>query len=961
MINFLFRKIWRNRWLMLCLIMGNVLLIGIVAGIPMYMTATTQRIFQQDLRAVRYTQNTFPAFIQMRYTFNVVSADYRLPTYFDTRDVRWPEIIEEIGIPVAESLRTYVMGAHEAKPVVPRTYPPIAHRFLMAGSEGFMENIEITHGRLPSNELVDGNTIEAVVMARTLTRHRLLMDELMVMTEITNGGEPMYLRIVGIYTIPDEAGAFWSVMPMNPMDTLLISDELIYERFVRNYIGLYRMHVTWTEILDHTEMTIFDLEHYETVINATREWYNESGIWFFHQNLLTVIVGQGVRPAGLETTLWVLLIPMFVMLTLYIYMVSRQILLMDRNGISVLQSRGASRTKIIGLYAMQGLFVGLVSIPIGILLGAGLCMVLGASNGFLDFVQRDALRVFVTPEAVVFAVLAAGLSFLPMFLPVIRFSKIGIVEFKTSKAGKPRKTFWQRYYLDFLIFGIAVYGVFSFGNPQALAVAAMAAEERGADPLLFATTSLFILGAGLICLRIFPYLVRLVFWAGKRLWSPSLYASMLKVMRSAGEEQFIMLFLIFTVSIGIFSAQAARTINLNNEHVIRYNAGADLTFLRLWDSNVREGLPVPPVIVHVEPDFSKFTHFEELDNITRVVRIESNARDAFPLLGGGDRLLEGVQLMAIETDTFGETVWFRDDLLRIHINYFLNALASRPDGILVSDNFRTILGYEIGDTIVITEDIRGSSGSSGRFVIVGFIDYWPGFIPVERTLLETLEVIETPASLAIINLDHMVTSWGMRPYHVWMRTNTDSSQFLHDFIRDFNAERRYRTVYERIHLLDFFDTRSALVEVRSDPIVQGTNGVFTVSFIAILLVCFTGFLIYWILSIRSRILQFGIFRAMGLGMRGIVGLLINEQLLITLTALAIGAFVGEISARLFVPLIQISFSPADQSIPLLVVMEARDYGNLYITIGAMVLLCMLVIVSYISRIKIAQVLKLGED
>ena len=57
-----------------------------------------------------------------------------------------------------------------------------------------------------------------------------------------------------------------------------------------------------------------------------------------------------------------------------------------------------------------------------------------------------------------------------------------------------------------------------------------------------------------------------------------------------------------------------------------------------------------------------------------------------------------------------------------------------------------------------------------------------------------------------------------------------------------------------------------------------------------LLLCITGFLIYWILSIQSRTLQFGIFRAMGMSMGEILTMLVNEQLFITGVSIAAGPF-----------------------------------------------------------------------
>ena len=46
------------------------------------------------------------------------------------------------------------------------------------------------------------------------------------------------------------------------------------------------------------------------------------------------------------------------------------------------------------------------------------------------------------------------------------------------------------------------------------------------------------------------------------------------------------------------------------------------------------------------------------------------------------------------------------------------------------------------------------------------------------------------------------------------------------------------------------------MEQKNDPVLQGTNGILTVGFIVVLLLCTVGFLIYWILSIQSRALLF---------------------------------------------------------------------------------------------------------
>jgi len=951
MISFLWRKMWKNKWMMICLLIGNLLLVGIVSATPLYINATMRRILHQDMRNFQIEYETYPALMSLQFMFNNAPSRERINTYLDALNTFAPGIVEEIGVPALRTIRQDTMAAWHLVPYVQRDPNPRPRITNLTGISGMEDNIAITHGRLPSRELVDGNIIEAVITEQALLRNNLLLNELLEVTNVQldeDGNPTLFVKLVGMYDLAYGSDAYWSVSRLEHHTShILMSDDLILRHFIFNYHVDYRITTTWFHLLDYRAMTSRNVPHYLATLEHHEERFGTAGsrqIFGFYENFSPILIHHTERAGPLAVTLWVLQVPIYVMLAFYIYMVSRQILQLEQNEISVLKSRGASRGQILGLYSMQGLFIAAICYPLGIALGVQICRMLGASNGFLDLVQRAAVVVEITPDALAYAGLAMFLSFMTMFLPVIRFSKVGIVDHKRNRAGKLKKPLWQRFFLDILCLGVSLYALHNFNN-QRDAMATAVRESQSVDPLLLLSSSLFIMGLGLLCLRLFPYAVTLIFKLGQRFWSPSTYASFIKVIRSAGEEQFIMIFLLFTLSVGTFSAQAARTINLNNDHQIRHLAGADLTFTEHWrsinrDSDQGAAMGITTQYLFFEPDFERFVHFDEVDALTRVMLEYINVRQTTTMAAMSD-----VQLMAIETDTFGNTIWFREDLLRTHINYFLNVLASRSDGILLSDNFRTVGGIEIGEVIHFADRF----GNPARGTVMGFVEHWPGFSPVQRVEIDG-QVFEMYNALLIANLGHLQTQWAVRPYHVWMRTNTETNRFFYYFAEE-----------NRLRLPEFTDAKADLIASRSDPILQGTNGVLTVGFIVTLLICFTGFLIYWILSIRSRVLQFGIFRAMGMSMRSLIGLLINEQFFITFTAIALGALVGEVSSRLFVPLIQLSYSAADQVIPLIIVTEARDYINLYTVVGTMIVICLVVLGIYISKIKIAQALKLGED
>ena len=950
MVSYLLRKMWNNKWMMLSLLVGNILLIGIVSSAPMYVQATLQRVLIRDMQQSQLDHGRFPAIAEFGISLNNVEAEDAHDTYLQAKYFFLPYIVDRLEVPMLAVVQNIRMESWHVVPSSGREANSRIRSMIMSSYDNFYDQIQITHGRLPSSSMV-GDLIEVIVNQNTLVRQDLLFDEVLDIVNVQRGGQDMRVQIVGIFE-GSEDQALWVRNPNTFFNVFMVHPDLIYNYFMYPYSLDYRITSTWYMMLDYNEMSVNRASYYLETDNYLKDRFGARGgiwsIWTYEENFTDTVRNYMRRAERLNITLWVLQAPLYVLLAFYIFMVSKQILLIEQNDISVLKSRGASRGQLIGVYAMQSLFVGAVSLILGIPLGVWICRILGASNGFLELVQRTALDVVITPEALLYSLLAALLSMLTMLLPVFQFSKVTIVDHK-RRSGKDKKPLWQRFFLDIVCFAVAVYSLYTFHQQQEL-MALVMVDIQFVDPLLFLSASLFIIGLGLICLRLFPLVMRLIFALGRNRWSPALYASLLKVIRSSGEEQFIMIFLVFTMAVGIFSAQSARTINLNNDHTIMYRVGADLTFRERWADNRQLGggmmgppgggdTGLPRRIIYQEPDFGRFTNFEEVEALARVMR-----RNVTVLSQGLQ--VEGTRLMGIDTREFGQTVWYRDDLLPIHINHFLNTMAQRADAVLLSDNFRTRLDFQIGDGIIF----RDTAGNSARGVVYGFVEHWPSYTPFEWVEERTGEIVQRDVFLLVANLGYLQTTWGVMPYEVWMRTNSDSNRFFYEF-----AE-------ERGLMLDFFrDARAEVIDSRNDPILQGTNGVLTVGFIVTLLICFTGFLIYWILSIRARVLQFGIFRAMGLSMRDIIGLLINEQLFITLTAVIIGAAVGEIASRLFVELIQISYSAADQAIPLMIVSYYRDYVNLYSIIGAMIAICLVILGVIISKIKIAQALKLGED
>ena len=90
-------------------------------------------------------------------------------------------------------------------------------------------------------------------------------------------------------------------------------------------------------------------------------------------------------------------------------------------------------------------------------------------------------------------------------------------------------------------------------------------------------------------------------------------------------------------------------------------------------------------------------------------------------------------------------------------------------------------------------------------------------------------------------------------------------------------------------------------------------------------------------------------------------MLFGEQIFISGTSIGAGILVGSLAAKFYIPLIQIAYSDASSALPLVLVSDSNDLFRLLIVVGSVVLLCMVILGWLISKLKITQALKLGED
>lgn len=941
MLQFVWNKIKNKKWLNLCLLVGITLLIALFACHPMFEKGASNQVLETGFEDYARNQKEFPAIVGRTGSYD--AAEYptaqsvydRLQSYED----KWTDYIQVNTAASQKYLN--LSGGKVSTSLGGRNY------YFGIGLLSDMDaHIEIVKGQDLASASAASGTFPCIVSESTMDSYGLVVGEVLNFSFITSSGNhTAAFEIVGICKEADIRDNYWR-HDLEYFGKQIFVSQDTFDKMISDY-GQDKIAYEDSLMLDYTQINTDSAARYADYI---RQFHDADA--FFTDNMLDTLDTFATEKQSIRMMLWALEVPCIVLLLLFIYMVSSQILTSEEGEIAVLRSRGVTRSQTLLLYLLQSFLLSLAGMCMGLLLGYGMCKCAASTDAFLKFAGKDVSLYRFTWEMFPYGAVAALIAVLFMTIPVWRRSKATIVSQKSADRYSVRIPVWERCFLDVILMAVSGYLLFNF-NKQKDTLAMSVIAHEGIDPVLLLDTSLFIFACGLLFLRLCRYLILLINRIGRKKWSPAMYASFLQLVRTYHRQGFLAVFLIMTIASGIFDANMARTMNHNMEERIYYNVGSDIQMKSPWKLMLAKGGDDKFLWEYTEPDYGSYTGLVEngiCESMTRVIEDDNAEATA------NNKIATQVQLMGIQTKEFGETAQMMDGLNDVHWFHALNALAVESDGVIISRNLADMLGVKEGDMITysryhpIVARANEKMGSvSGK--VSAIVDSFPGYERYVYDKDQEGKVVERENYLVVGNYATIISEYQMTPYSIWMRLADGAEDAdVSEYLKNAGIEPvEWQSVHEQI-------TAS-----RNSAMVQVTNGMFTLSFIISLMVCSAGFLIYWIMSIKGRELLFGIYRAMGMRMREINLMLINEQIFSSLLAILAGGGAGALATALFVKLIALIYLPQKHNIGIQIYIYASDLIKLAAVILAVVLLCYMVLRMLLRNMKIAQALRLGED
>jgi len=954
----LLKKISKNLGVFISLLLGIVISLVIINATIMYGNVLKDDLFHKQMSDFELKNNVSAG------TINITDSSLVMEDVISDRVVKQDlDALSELDLNIEVgrnlALAQYSIFWDSSSDTSQKDF--YTRNYDLISIHDFQNHVEMVQGRMYSSDLVgdEGGIIEVVVDQKTYLEMKLEMDKLyptMLISHIEHQAIQDRLKskaednqalvrfkVVGVYKLK-EGDSFWRRgYWKNDKNTFLAHEKALGDFSVYENIGLQGIREYFLDLSQfrYTNRQAF-IKAYEK-IEETYEVQNDE----IFLNVGNTVKKDDKNFALVSNMLWIIQVPVFAILFLYILMITSIIVERDKDEIALLKSRGATRFNILSHYAFDGsliLLVALITAP-GLAIVAAKYM--SITSGFLEFQGIVSKNLYFSPANLIFSLLAGLFFLLALLLPAYKASKDDVVNRKQSKV-RIKISKWQSTFIDFILIAVGLYGFSMFKRSQEVAEnLSKDINYITLDPLIFISATVLAFGMALAFLRFYPYFIKGIFRVFKKVMPPNIYVLFSNLGRKPGKREYVMLFIVVMISSSIFNLKIARTINTNVTDNIKYSEGADVVIKGSWvkdkgnefgqnedekpemGQNLKPDLSMFDVLNYselIEPNYDQFETLETLDHVAKVLTIKNTA------LEYSGSLVQQVDLMAIEPDDFGRVAYMRDDLSEVHWHHYLNILSEKPNAVFFSSNLDVYdkFGIEIGDPIEI--DVYQFKET---VFFAGYFDYWPGYVDRDKYMM-------------IGNFNFAYTRLARFPYQVWGKLDQASTE--NDLFRELQQKD-----------VDYSDVNSISSLTKENIFLKAVNASITIAFIMSMVVTLLGFVIYWVICIRERELQFGILRSLGLKVRKINTMIVIEQFLVTGVSLVVGIGVGQFISSTYLPAVTKIVFGTSLVLPVFDYISSSDY-YMIISIFIVSVLCVLtVILRYISKLKISQAVKIGED
>jgi putative ABC transport system permease protein len=786
---------------------------------------------------------------------------------------------------------------------------------------------------------------------------------------------PMPVRVAGLWRAAASDDPFWFSNPDQNFKNTFLVRRLDYLRFVEPMFPAKAGSVSWSIALDDAALNPANARHYvegyKVGMNIINQFLPGAKLDLSATDRLEQFV---LRQSTLTVTLLSFHLPALGFLAAFLILLALIISDWQRRETAILISRGMRPGSILTLAVVEEFTLYALGTPLGILLGMQLARIMGDTIGFLNFspyfaphiaphlALRAPLPVSVQGLDVRLVLIALGAALTARLVTTLQATRQSVVVQERERARPLRPPWWQRTWLDLLLVIPTLYAyqqltqqgtIARLSDLQILSAFSNPSDDLLQNPLLVLFPALVIFCAGLLAMRLFTLLMKLLDLVAR--WTPTIAIHL--ALRQIGRHGHYvinpLLLTIVALAFGIYTYSLAASLDQWQIDRIYYSVGADVTFLPLLPSaeenatgDASESSDAVWTATHSE--------FAQLDGVLAAGRVGRYRAQ----IGSTPNDQVNGHFLGIDRVEFPSIAWFRRDFAPQSLGALMNLLALDDKNILVPRLYLQATGHRIGDMLPLVIGLAEELAIANEFKIVGVYDYFPTSYPDDLVVIGNLEYLFTLAGAAF-------------PYSVWMRTDpaiTNAAPPAATPTSDSLAspDVRRSSVLAQVEDMGFEisaprDSHALVATAKSKYERVGILGTLSIGFLAATTMATLVLLVHSYASLQERLYQFGVLRALGLRKWQVLGQVILEYALLILFGALSGVGIGITTSQLFAPFFRITNAGESLLPPLLPIIPQEQINQLILAfVTLMVLIEALVLTRALSN-RLFDTLRMGHQ
>ena len=527
-----------------------------------------------------------------------------------------------------------------------------------------LQHTTLTSGRLPQPGVTPDGAIEVLLGAATAQAlGASLGDRLALHPFWDEDVTPISAEIVGLLEPNDLSDRYWngqtnlldSQTARWPTYLLFVTEEAFFgepARAIPSITARYRnVYQVDLERLDSrvAAPVASSLTFLEGRLLATERLVR------VETKLVTVLDTFDEKLFFVRIPLFVLLLQIGGVVAYYLLVVSTMLVERQAEEIATLRSRGATTSQLLAQYGVEAAILAALAVGAGPPLAALVIAALGPTPAFADLSGGAPLEVHLSGLAFALAGAGALIAFFAFMVPAWQATRQTVIGFKRSAARPKRAPLFLRYYLDVALVLLLAIVFWRLRREDDLFDEPLFGEPQ-ADPFLLTTPAVAMLTAGIVFLRLFPLVLRLVAWLVARGRGVALLVGTRALARNPTHYSRLILMLMLATGVGMFGATFSATLDRSYDDRTYYAAGADA-----------RGTDLRALYRAGDPAF-----LEAIEAIP--------AEAASPLIRRGASInangdISRIELLAVDPESFGEVAWFRSDFADRSLDSMLDELA----------------------------------------------------------------------------------------------------------------------------------------------------------------------------------------------------------------------------------------------------------------------------------------------